>query len=229
MVPWKSRWSRVRFVKTAVWKRSPYTRPSASACDETSSVACVPPARSSSANSRTRSSDSGVVLTAGSTRPARWYSMVPTSAVVWPAARSTESIRYAGGGLAIGPRDARQPQPLVRLAIEVARRQCQRLPPVLHLNPAPGAPEGTSDSLTTATAPRASASAANCRPSARLPGKAKNKKPAPTRLESYSSPPMSALASSGDTGGFLCLEKHIPTTVIITKGGPQINISLHFT
>ncbi len=56
-------------------------------------VACVPPSARSSASSRIRSSDSGVVFTAGSTRPARRYSMVPTRAVVNPAARSTESIR----------------------------------------------------------------------------------------------------------------------------------------
>ena len=42
----------------------------------------------------TRSSDSGVVFTAGKTRPARWYSMVPIRAVVLPAARSMESIKY---------------------------------------------------------------------------------------------------------------------------------------
>ena len=42
---------------------------------------------------RYRSNDSGVVLTAGRTSPARRYSMVPTSAVVIPAERSTASIR----------------------------------------------------------------------------------------------------------------------------------------
>ena len=43
---------------------------------------------------RHKSSDSGVVFTAGRTRAPRWYSMVPISAVVFPAARSTESTRY---------------------------------------------------------------------------------------------------------------------------------------
>ena len=47
-----------------------------------------------------------------------------------------------GGGLAVGSGDARQPQPLVRLAVKVARRQCQRLPAVLHLNPARGQSPG---------------------------------------------------------------------------------------
>src|ERR1019366_333940 len=49
----------------------------------------------SSPNRRRRSSDSGVVLTAFRTRPAKWYSMVPIMAVVLPPVRSTESIRYA--------------------------------------------------------------------------------------------------------------------------------------
>ena len=39
--------------------------------------------------------DSGVVLAAFRTRFARWYSMVPISAVVCPAARRTESVRNA--------------------------------------------------------------------------------------------------------------------------------------
>ena len=85
------------------------------------------------------------------------------------------------------------PQALVRLAVEIARRQRQRLPAVLHLDPGGGEEDpapgpGASDSLATATAPRASASCANWRPSARLPGKAKNRKSRPTRRESYSRP-----------------------------------------
>ena len=42
------------------------------------------------------------------------------------------------GGLAVGAGDAGEPEALVGLAVEVARRQRQRLPAVLHLNPARG-------------------------------------------------------------------------------------------
>ena len=84
-----------------------------------------------------------------------------------------------GGGLAVGPGDAGQPEALVRLAVEVARRQCQRLPAVLHLNPArgPRPRPGASDSLATATAPRASASSANLAPVGAAARKRKKQEP----------------------------------------------------
>ena len=44
MVAWKSRWSWLRLVKTAMSKSMPSTRDSASACEETSMVTAVTPA-----------------------------------------------------------------------------------------------------------------------------------------------------------------------------------------
>ena len=46
MLPWKSRWSRVRFVKMPVRKRNPAVRPWARAWEETSITTWLHPAPS---------------------------------------------------------------------------------------------------------------------------------------------------------------------------------------
>ncbi len=104
------------------------------------------------------------------------------------------------GGLAVGSRDAREQNPLVRMLIEVAARRW----------PARGGraplrskgrrnPAGFGNSLTTAHAPRPSASWANLRPSTRDPANAKNKKSFSTRRESYSSPATVIAATAGES------------------------------
>ena len=116
--------------------------------------------------------------------------MVPISAVVFAGGAQNRIDQIRRGGLAVGAGDAGQSQTLVRPAVEIARGQRQRLAAVLHFDPARGAEirRARADSLTTAIAPRATASCANWRPSARLPGNAKNRNPGSTRRESYSSP-----------------------------------------
>ena len=56
-------------------------------------VTCVPPACSELGEEAQQVERFRRGVDGLSTRPARWYSMVPIMAVVWPAARSTESIR----------------------------------------------------------------------------------------------------------------------------------------
>ncbi len=68
MSPWKSRWSRVRLVKTATSNRQPATRSSISACEETSMAAAFAPSRTISASSDWMTVASGVVRSAGSSR-----------------------------------------------------------------------------------------------------------------------------------------------------------------
>ncbi len=80
------------------------------------------------------------------------------------------------GGLAVGAGDAGESDALVGTAVEIARGQSQGLAAVFDFNPGRG--EGFRrgrSRLATADAPRATASSANCRPSARLPGKAKKR------------------------------------------------------
>ena len=83
----------MRFVNTATRKASPWTRPSTSEWDETSSTARRQPASTICRNSSCRSEDSGVVRTASATRSPTRYSTVPTRPQLSPAARTAESMR----------------------------------------------------------------------------------------------------------------------------------------
>ena len=69
MSAWKSRWSRVRLVKTAVAKRVPSTRFSASACDDTSITHARLPRWIISRSSACTSGASGVVRAASRSSP----------------------------------------------------------------------------------------------------------------------------------------------------------------
>ena len=93
MSPWKSRWSRVRLVKTATLNSQPYTRSRAREWDETSSTAWVQEATTISRKSCWRSDASGVVRTASDSRSPMRYCTVPRRPAVYPAARSAASMR----------------------------------------------------------------------------------------------------------------------------------------
>jgi hypothetical protein len=95
MSRWKSRWSCDRLVNAATAKRVPLTRPIASEWLDTSIATSVTPSSAITANSACRSGASGVVSALGSTRPATRVPMVPTSPAVRPAAASPASIRCA--------------------------------------------------------------------------------------------------------------------------------------
>ena len=103
-----------------------------------------------------------------------------------------------GRGLAVGAGDAGELHALIGVPVEIARSRGQRVAAVLDLDPwRPGNSAGRGDSLAIASAPCASASCANWRPSTRDPANAKNTKPFPTRRESYSRPATSRSASAG--------------------------------
>src|SRR5438132_181329 len=93
-VPWKSRWSCVRFVNTATSNASPSARASASACEDTSIATPRTPRSRMCASIACRSSASGVVWLAGRVSSPSTYWIVPITPVARPCARSSASIRY---------------------------------------------------------------------------------------------------------------------------------------
>ncbi len=93
MSGWKSRWSWVRFVKPAAAKRTPVTRSSSSACDETSIAHARSPASTIRRSVACRSTLSGVVRATGSTTPPTRDSTVPSSPACPSAASSTACTR----------------------------------------------------------------------------------------------------------------------------------------
>ena len=78
IVPCRSRWSWLRFVKTSTSKRTRSRRRSAEPCEDASTAALRSPASSISRNSRWRSIASGVVNGAGRRAPPTSHSTVPT-------------------------------------------------------------------------------------------------------------------------------------------------------
>ena len=93
-VPWKSRWSRVRFVKIATSKSIPSTRQSASACDDTSIATPRTPFSRMRASIASSSIASGVVCPAViASSPIRYW-IVPITPVSPPRARNNASTRY---------------------------------------------------------------------------------------------------------------------------------------
>ena len=112
--------------------------------------------------------------------------MVPIIAVVVAGGAQHGIDQVGGGGLAVGAGDAGERDPLVRPAVEIARGERQRLPAVLHLDPAAReTPGGAGDSLDhrhRAARQRVGGELRGRRPW--LPGKAKNRNPGPTRRES---------------------------------------------
>jgi hypothetical protein len=128
---------------------------------------------------RYRSSDSGVVLTAGRTSPASRYSIVPTSAVVFPAARNTASIRNVVVVLPFVPVTP------VSFSLSSGFHKNfappgQRLPAVLYFDPRPSESLRRGNSDTTATAPRSSACLRELASIRARPGNAKNRNPGST-------------------------------------------------
>ena len=95
IVPWKSRWSCVRFVNAATRKRTASTRSSASPWLDTSITRWVARARTASRATRARSSASGVVWLAGATVDPTRVITVVESAGRQPRRASIASTRNA--------------------------------------------------------------------------------------------------------------------------------------
>jgi hypothetical protein len=89
MSGWKSRWSCVRFVKTATAQWIASARCSSSACEETSIAHATSPPSSISRNVRCRSIASGVVRIVGASTPAITDVTVPSCPVCRPAVSSS--------------------------------------------------------------------------------------------------------------------------------------------
>ncbi len=94
-MPWKSRWSWVRLVKSAASKWIESQRCSAKACEDTSIAQATSPAASIRLNVACRSIASGVVRSTSSTAPPTTCRTVPISPHWNPAASSTSRIRNA--------------------------------------------------------------------------------------------------------------------------------------
>ncbi len=95
IVPCRSRWSWLRFVKTSASKRTRSRRRSAAPCELASTAALRSPASSISRKSRCRSIASGVVNGAGRGSPPTRHSTVPTSPGRRPAASRIARSRNA--------------------------------------------------------------------------------------------------------------------------------------
>ena len=89
MSGWKSRWSWLRLVNAATANRTPSTRCSSSACEETSIAHAASPASSIAANVACRSIASGVVRTAAAPPRRRPRSRSPSRPQRTPAASSS--------------------------------------------------------------------------------------------------------------------------------------------
>ena len=94
MSGWKSRWSWLRFVNAATAKRTPSTRRSSSACEETSIAHAASPASSIARNVAWRSIASGVVRTAGRSSPPTTDVTPPSRPHGRPAASSSCRTRW---------------------------------------------------------------------------------------------------------------------------------------
>ena len=95
IVSWKSRWSWVRLVKTRHANRIPATRPSSSACEETSMAAARSPPSTMRRKVCWRSIASGVVRSTSSSTPPTTRLTVPSRPVWRPAASSRWRTRKA--------------------------------------------------------------------------------------------------------------------------------------
>ena len=192
IVPCRSRWSWLRFVKTSAAKRTRSSRLSADPCDEASITTFRSPASSISRKSRCRSIASGVVNGAERRSPPTIHSTVPTSPVDLPAASSiacsrnvvvvfpfvpvtpTTSSSFVGS-----PKNTSAATAIA--ALESGTTSC-------------GTATSKDRSATSARAPRSSAAGARSCPSTRAPGTQKKSAPSATARVSYA---RSAIVVSG--------------------------------
>ncbi len=125
MSPWKSRWSRVRLVKTARSKRTPSTRPSARAWLETSMVTAVAPRSRMTAKQGVQVG----CLRGGPGGREHLVADVRGDGADHPGgvARGPQGgiQQVAHGRLAVGPGDARGRQRPGRLAVDRCRHGSQ--------------------------------------------------------------------------------------------------------
>ena len=183
IVPWKSRWSWVRFVKTSASKRTRSSRCSTEACEDASSATLRSPASSISRNVRCRSIASGVVRTTGRTSPPIRLSTVPSRPGRRPAAVRIACSRYAVVVLPFVPvtpatSSSRVGSPKkTSAAVAIAARDDGTT--------SCGTSGSTARSTTRTAAPCSTASAAKSCPSACSPGTQKNAAPGVTARVSY--------------------------------------------
>ena len=165
----------MRLVKSAAAKWVPATRRWVSACEDTSMAQATSPAKRMRANSAWSSTAPGVVWVTGSRRPPTRASMVPMSPQGRPAASSTARMRKAEVVLPLVPvtpttaREADGSPATAAAARAIDRRTSS--------DTIWGTGRSSSRSTISATAPRATASAAWSWPSARAPRTAQKREP----------------------------------------------------
>jgi hypothetical protein len=182
MESWKSRWSRLRLVKTAAAQWIASARPSSSACDETSIAQARSPASTMRAKVAWRSIASGVVRSTASSRPPTTEATVPSSPVGVPALASRWRTSQAVVVLPLVPvipTTARRAvgSPWKRAAAGAIAARTER-------TRTSGTPRPRGRSTTSADAPAWTAAGAKSCPSARKPGTQKKSVPATTSRES---------------------------------------------
>ena len=184
IVPWKSRWSCVRFVKTSTANRVPSRRPCVPAIDVASIAHDRSPASSISRNSRCRSIDSGVLSPVGRSAAADAAFDVRQQRRPPPGRLEDRTEQERRRRLAVRARDRGD----LELCATDRRRRSQRPAPSRRGRSAP-APAGratsTCRSTISATAPAATAAPARSCPSTLLPLMQKKSAPRVTERGSY--------------------------------------------
>ncbi len=182
-MPWKSRWSCVRFVNTAAAKWMASARWSSSACEETSITQARSPASSIARNVRCRSIASGVVRTTSCSSPPITLVTVPSSPVGRPPSSSSARTRNAVVVFPLVPviptvwsEAVGSPKKRAATGAIAARAEDTRTS---------GTPRPNVRSTTSATAPRSIAAGAKSWPSRVNPGTQKNSVPGTTCRVSY--------------------------------------------
>ncbi len=179
MSAWKSRWSWVRFVKSASSKWIASARCSASACEETSITQALSPASSIRRNVACRSIASGVVRSTSSSTPPTTCLHGPQQPALNPGGLEDLPQQERRRRLPVGPRHPNDSQLRRRIPPKPSRQAApsppahRRPPPAPRPNPAPARQPAPRPQ------PRQPPRANSC-PSLFSPGTQKNSVPGPT-------------------------------------------------
>ena len=183
-------------MKPAAASRTPSSRNWSSPCEDASIAACATPARARPASVSARVTGSGVVRPGPGSKPGAIRPSVPRLAALVPPAAQIWRRNSTVLVLPLVPVTATTVAgcgPASAAAICASRRRGSGS----RISGRGGTPCGQSVpcGASTATAPRATASAMNARPSARLPGSAANRSPGTTWRLSAVMPTTSSAAT----------------------------------
>ena len=210
IVPWWSRWSRLRLVNAATSKTIPSTRCCVRAWEDTSMATARRPPATIPASVRCRSGASGVVRAPPS---------VPTTPVVRPSASRTDRTSCVTVVLPLVP---------VTATDSSARAGCPQKAAATHAMAGRTPPTGTRTWVTPRSskcshrsdaAPRSTASAACACPSVVWPGTQQNSAPAATRRLSNSTEVTTVDAGSPRTSATGTPSSRSATITTSTSGG----------